>query len=407
MKKKSAQKIGTRYLIIGILLVVVALAIYVDISKPVPVRVTAITKGVIESYVEEKARTSLPHIYHVTMPLPGRILPVEVKEGDAVKKGQVVATLDDVEWKEATISAAEMLFAMKNAVDSSRAEVKASEARADYTEWILEAVKKALKTKAISERESREAEWQFLDSKVKKEESEANFHSTNALFSIAKLLPGMVERNMKRTRILSPVGGVILKVHVSNEKTMMPGAAVLDIGHLEDLEVTADVLTEEAVRIQPGDPVQIFGEAIGDRPVTGRVRRIKPKAFTQLSSLGVEQQRVAVEISFSSDALKVLDDAGRSLGLNYRVRIKVITATKPEVLIIPRTALFRGGDGAWEAFKVTGGQVGRVALKIGLMNDYQAEVMEGLEVGDRVVIAPEAALSEGLKVITSKEEGNL
>jgi HlyD family secretion protein len=337
------------------------------------------------------------------MPLPGRIMPITVREGDAVTQGQVVATLEDVDWKEAAISAAEMLVAMKNAVDASRAEIKASQARLDYNEWVRNANKKAVETDAIGEKEMRQSEWQFLDAKVKSEESQANYHAINAIYAITKLLPPVVDRNLKRTQVHSPVDGVILKRHVWNEKTMMPGEALLDIGNLTDLEVTADILTEEAVRVQAGDTVIIFGEAIGNEPIHGTVRRVRPEAFTQISSLGVEQQRVAVEIAFTPEDLQALKQRGRTLGLHYRVRVRIITDEKSQALLIPRTALFRGPDGNWASFKLVQNRVQRVPLTIGLMNDLQAEVLSGLQQGDLVVVAPESTLTEGMKVAAAKE----
>ena len=388
-----------RILILLLLVGVVGYAIYADATRALPVQDALVSEGPIEAYVEERARTSVPRIYHVTMPLPGRILPVEVREGDAVRQGQVVAHLEDVEWKEASISVAETVVAMKNAMEATQAQVKASAARVDFTAWMNEAMKKAVARESASEKEARQAEWQFLDAKVKKEESLSNLYTIGAFYAITKLLPGMVERNIKRTRITSPVDGVVLKRHVTNEKTLLPGQPVLDIGNLSDLQVTADVLTEEAVRIQPGDRVEIFGEAIGASPVRGLVRRVRPEAFKQLSSLGVEQQRVAVEIDFNQDDLAALEVGGRTLGLNYRVRVRVITDAREKVRFVPRTALFRGDKGDWEAFRITPrGRAERVRLEIGLMNDYQAEVRAGLDLGDRVIVAPESSLEEGQRV---------
>lgn len=388
-----------RYLVIALLIAGVGYAIYSDATRSVPVESARIEEGPIRAYVEERARTSVPRIYHITMPLPGRVLPVELREGDEVTKGQVVATLENIEWEEATISAAEMLTAMNSALEAARAEVKASEVRLDFTEWMHEAMKKAVERDAAAEMESREAEWHYLDSMVKKEESVANLHITSAFHAIVKLLPGIVKRNLGRTRIESPVDGVVLKRHVANEKTLLPGQPVLDIGNLEDLQVTGDILTEEAVRILPGQRVEIFGEAVGEKPIRGTVKRVLPEAFTKLSSLGVEQQRVAVEIAFDPADLAALEKGGRALGLHYRVRVRVITDERPKVRLIPRTALFRGEGGGWQAFRINErGRAEGVGLEIGLMNDRVAEVSSGLDVGDEVILAPESSLEEGARV---------
>ncbi|MFC1765296.1 efflux RND transporter periplasmic adaptor subunit [Planctomycetota bacterium] len=396
--KKNGKKPWLRYAILILFIAGIGYSIYADANKALPVQAATADSGDIQAYVEERARTSLPHIYHVTMPLPGRVMPITVREGDTVTQGQVVATLEDVDWHEAGVSAAEMLVAMKNAVDASAAEIKANQARLDYAEWVRTANKKAMETNAINEKEVRMSEWQYHDAMVKSEEKQANYHAINALYAITKLLPTIVARNLARTQVRSPVAGVILKRHVWNEKTMMPGEALLDIGNLDDLEVTADILTEQAVRIQVDDRVEIFGDAIGNESLGGLVRRVRPEAFTQISSLGVEQQRVAAEIAFQAEDLEQLQAAGKTLGLHYRVRVRIITDEKKQTLRIPRTALFRGQDGNWETFRIENQRAHRVTVTIGLMNDYQAEVLSGLQQNDRVIVAPESTLAEGTKV---------
>ena len=388
-----------RYLFILVLFGAVGYAIYLDATRPLPVQTTTAKVGRIKAYVEERARTTVPRIYHVTMPMEGRILPLTVREGDSVTKGQIVANLDETDLKEAEISADELLVAMKNSVDAALANVEASKARADFTSWVHDKLKKAAETSGASEKEAREAEWQDLDAKVKQEESLANRFTTEAFYAIAKLLPDIVERNLKRAEIKSPVDGVILRRYVSNEKTMASGSAILDIANLEQLQVTADILTDQAIRVIENQKVEIFGEAIGDEPITGRVRRVRPEAFTKISSLGVEQQRVAVEIAFNASAMEALNAAGRKLGLNYRVRVRIITAEKKGVTVVPRTALFRGDAGEWQVFRIDeNNRTERADVTVGLTNDYEAEIETGLESGDRIVLAPDAALEAGTLV---------
>ena len=402
MKKNGSSLFRLRYLIILLVLAVVGYGFYVDARRALPIQTARVTQGDIRAYVEERARTSLPHIYHVTMPLPGRVMPIQVREGDRVKAGQVVATLEDIDWQEAMTSAEEMLVAMKNLVEVAAAEIKANQARLDYAQWVREANQKAQEADAINEQEVRRSQWQYLDAAVKSEEKHANLQVINAFYAITKLLPGIVARNLARTQVTSPVDGVILKRHVWNEKTMMPGSSLLDIGNLDELEVTADILTEQAVAIKAGDAVEIFGEAIGDEPIRGVVRRVRPEAFTQVSSLGVEQQRVPVEIAFDPQDLARLQDQGRSLGLHYRVRVRVITDQQNQTLMVPRTSLFRGQDNQWETFKMVAGRAQRTMVIVGLMNDYHAEVLSGLQDGDQVIVAPESSLTDGTRVVASQ-----
>jgi HlyD family secretion protein len=206
-----------------------------------------------------------------------------------------------------------------------------------------------------------------------------------------------VEHDIELGTITSPVDGVVLARHISDERYLTAGTVLLEIGRLEDLEVEADILTLDVVEAEVGDPVEIYGPAIGPAPARGKVARIYPAGFTKISSLGVEQQRVKVIVEFEPEELTRLRKQ-RDLGVGYRVRVRIITAQKPDALVVPRSALFRGDDGQWQVFAVRGGEAEIVPIGDGLMNDKLAEAVSGLEEGELVVEAPESNLTEGAAV---------
>jgi len=377
---------------------VVVVGIVASMGSGVPVRTSVVVTKGITSYVEERGRTSLPHIYHVTMPMEGRVLPIEIEEGDIVSEGDIVARLDDADWLDATLETEGIIDAVAKWVEAAEASVKASKNRQQHAQWSWNADKKLQQTKTISEKTARDSKFLFLDSVVKTDANQAMLEMSTSIQSIMDLLPGYVQRRLDRTLVKSPVSGTILKRHVWNEKVVSSGTPLLDIGNLEELEVTADVLTESAVYIRPGDRVEIFGEAIGAETIQGIVRIVEPEAFTKISSLGVEEQRVTVKISFDDAALAALKDKGKNLGLQYRVRVKVITDEKSSALTIPRTALFHGMKGQWQVYRVVSGKARLADVQIGLMNDYEAEIVGGIEAGDEVVVAPESSITDGTDV---------
>ena len=114
------------------------------------------------------------------------------------------------------------------------------------------------------------------------------------------------------------------------------------------------MLSLDVVAAKVGDPVEIYGPAIGRPPAKGIVARIYPAGFTKVSSLGVEQQRVKVIVRFAEGELKRLL-AERRLGVGYRVRVRIFTADKTQALLIPRSALFRAADNTWQVFVVRNG----------------------------------------------------
>lgn len=396
MKNKNG-KTGIR-IVIGLLVIAgIGMVAFRELTKGVTVRSARASEGAIASYVEERAYTSLPHIYHITMPMQGRIEPIEVQEGDSVTEGQLVARIENLDWLDASRQMDELVSAMGSAVKASAAEIKASEARTAFTEWVWKANEGAA-GKAVSEQEKRRSRWDYLDSVVKTEESTASFHAMDAFLRVTRIMQPYVKRNLERTTVKCPVAGVVLKRHVWNERMMNPGEPLLDIGDLGQLEITAEILTEQAVGIEPGDRVDILGETVGNAPMKGTVRRVEPEAFTKLSSLGVEQQRVNVKISFDADDFAAYTESGRSLGLHYRTRVRIITDEKEQVVRIPRTALFRDSGGGWATYRIEEGRARLTTLQIGLANDRIAEVIDGLGAGDVVIDAPESAIVDGTRV---------
>ena len=166
---------------------------------------------------------------------------------------------------------------------------------------------------------------------------------------------------------------------------------------MEDLEVEADLLSQEVVRVKPGNEVEVSGPAVGASPARATVHRIYPAGFTKISSLGVEQQRVRVIMKFPPDDLRRLRKE-RDLGVDYRVRVRVFTAERSGAAVVPRSALFRGPDGKWRAFVVRSGKAALQIVEIGLSNDEQAEITRGLAEKDMVVLAPETSLQDGQQV---------
>jgi HlyD family secretion protein len=400
-EKKMAQESRKRWVwasMIALLLLLVILAVVSKMNKKSLVRVAVATEGNIKAYVEERARTSLPHIYHVTMPLQGRVLPITVEEGDKVTVGEIVVQLEDIDWQDTTRQVKDILVVVDNWIQASEAQVKANRIRQDFTKWEWEKNEILLKSASISERQGRDSKREYLDSTVKIEESQAMYHMSKAFQSMVELMPAYVKRNLDRTLVKSPVSGTVLKRHVWNEKVMTPGEPLLDIGNLAEMEVTADILSEEAVHIQPGDEVEIFGESVGSVPIQGSVRVVEPEAFTKMSSLGVEEQRVPVKIAFAKQVLHALSQSDKTIGLHYRVRVRIITDEKSRVVIVPRTTLFRGVEGNWQIYRVMTDRVKLTNVDVGLMNDHQAEILSGVQVGETVIVAPESSVGDGTRV---------
>ena len=446
-----------RSIMIGIFAVAIVLAwaTAAALLRGVPVEMAPAQRGDIREFIDERGKTRLPMVHSVTMPYDGRIEEITLREGDLVTEGQVVARvvaadLDNavaetqavVQRLEASISqnddttveetseqqALRFVESMASTVASAEARKTSGRAKLDYAEKNRARIRQLASSGARTEDDLDRAELEFVQGQVDYRQDELIWRSMVSIEAATKLLPKMIRQyiarkdlnrtvlqkeraeaearlrqmliRQQRGTMTSPVSGRVLEHPVENERHLAAGTVLLKIGRIDQLEVEADILSQDVIDIKPDDAVEIYGPAIGAHAgngVAGRVTRIYPAGFTKVSSLGVEQQRVKIIIQFAPGVLKDLR-ASRDLGVDYRVRVRVFTANRTNTLLVPRSALFRGADNSWRVFAVRGGRAVMQPVDVGLMNDEMAEVTSGVQENEAVVLAPESSLSPGDRV---------
>ena len=195
----------------------------------------------------------------------------------------------------------------------------------------------------------------------------------------------------ERWNLSAPVSGVVLNVTQESETAVQPGAPILAIGDPRDLEVVVDVLSTDAVEIKPGAQVTIEHWG-GPGDLTGRVRRVEPAAFTKVSTLGVEEQRVNVLIDIVSPEK---DWAG--LGDAYQVDARITVFSRDDATIVPSGALFRVGSD-WSLYVVNNGRAERRAITLLRRSGQFAAVAAGVAPGEQVIVYPSDRIAPGVRV---------
>jgi len=421
-------------------------------TSAVAVDAAAAKVGPISEFVDERGMTRLPETYLITMPEAGRIEAVSLAEGSAVEQGQVVARIvprdldlvvrqataavdrlkasiaenaDDTVEETGYKQTLQFLESMRQTVKAAAARVEAGRAKFDYAERDLGRTQKLAEAGNRTQDELEKTIVRKVQAAVDYQQDMLVHAAMIALEAATDLMPTMVRQYIDRKNLTeavlekekaeaevrleralqdqqrgtmrSPVDGVVLKRCISNERFLAAGETLLEVGRIEDLEVEADILSLDVVKAKRGDRVKIYGPAIGKPPAAGYVQSIYPAGFTKISSLGVEQQRVKVIIHFDPNDLDRLRKQ-RNLGVGYRVRVQITTAEKPAALVIPRSALFRSTKGDWQVFAIRRGRAKVTTVEVGLLNDKDAEILEGLAEGDRVILAPESNLTDGARV---------
>jgi HlyD family secretion protein len=433
-----------RFILPAVAVVVIGGAWWFAANRPVTVDVARVERGTIRSFVEEEGETSVVDRYVLSTPVEGRLLRVTRREGDEVKAGEVLATVDSLALKARVDEARARMRALEHQIAgvdrlrpkedeiarSKLLEVKAAEqrdaaaraltqAKADFDHAKREAdrARTLVADGTVTESEKEQEELveararealtiAELSLKIRETELEIARLSTRILVESAKdvdweeasyreqlreLQAGfaVLVDDLGRAKLTSPVDGVVLRRYQESEAMLAAGTPVIEVGDVGELEVHADLLSEDAARLTEGLPVDITGRALGDRTLTGTLKTIRPGAFTKISSLGVEQQRVTVVVAF--------DPAGTTLGDAYRVDVKVILDEKEDALLVPETALYRSA-GKWRAFRIESGRARQVTVDTGLRDGRRREVLSGLAEGDVVILHPGDAIEDGTRV---------
>lgn len=374
-----------------------AALLLVAIFRPraVPVDVAAVRRGDLVVTVDEDGRTRVIDRYVVTAPIAGEVARFELHPGDGVSAGDVLARISpapppllDVRSRaeaEARVRAAEA------EVKRARASVLlASDAEA-FARRELERIRALTTEGALTEQALDSAQLE-ADSAARQLDS-ARFGERVAAHQLemARAALSGLRGGAEPLEIRSPVSGQVLRVPQESGGVLPPGTPLIEVGDPDALEIVVDVLTPDAVGVVPGAPVRIDGWG-GGRPLGGRVRRVEPSAFTKVSALGVEEQRVNVIVD--------IDQPPRlreNLGDGFRVDVHITTWRGEGLVVAPASALFRRGE-RWACFVVEDGRARLRLVRAGHRSSFDVEIVEGLRPGEVVVVHPGDRVDDGVRV---------
>lgn len=401
MKRKDRSKLT--WAVGGVLLLLILT--WAFWPRPEPTDIAVVQQAPLRVTLDEEGETRVRDRFVVSAPLAGRVLRIELEPGDPVAADETVLavfqpqtpTLLDARSRaeaEAAVRAA------RSSLETARAERDRAQAELDFAEAEVERIRRLAREEIVSMTELDFAE---LAARSRAEALEAaEFGTQTARYQLevarARLVEGSTSTGNPGHReagspilLRSPVDGVVLRRIRESEAVVTAGEPLLEVGKPEDLEIVADYLSADAVKIRPGDRV-LIEEWGGDRPLEGRVRRVEPSGFMKISALGVEEQRVNIVVDFNDPP-----EARHGLADGYRVELRVVLWEGEDVLQVPTGSLFRDGEG-WAVFTVEGGRARLRAVEIGRQGDLVAEVLSGLAAGDRVILHPGDSIAEGLRV---------
>lgn len=368
-------------------------------EKPILVDLVDVASVPMKVTIDEEGVTQVKDVYNVSAPIAGHMARTELEEGDLVNKGQMIASIHPLEPPflddrtraelQAAIEAARAGVLMAE-VDHQRAQTALNLAQSEY-----ERAQKLGITNIVSESQVERAQSEFQLQTAQLASAKANIELRQA--ELASAQAKLTQPNVSGASptngeccvaIVSPIDGVVLKVSAQSEQAVITGAQIAEIGDLGEIEIKVDLLSSDAVRIVPGASVAIsdWGEEV---ELTAKVRRVEPAAFTKVSALGIEEQRVNVILD--------LEDPPQGLGHGYRVFARLTAWESDQTLQVPISALFRSA-GSWAVFVAEADRAQLRVIEIGEMNATMAQVLDGLQQGDAVILFPSDQLEDGRKI---------
>lgn len=388
-------------LLIGIpTLLALALLVWAFMPSPLEVEAAVARQGRFERAVEEDGKTRLRDRYVVSMPLAGRVQRLVLRQGDSVAHNEVIATV---------LPAAPALLdertrlEQRERIGAAEASVQRAQANAERAGAALaQAVADTRRTESLAQQgfvSPTQVESARLNQRLREKELEtargdaeaARHQLVESRISLQTAKPSAAGANAAWP-VRSPLDAKVLKVMQQSEGVIPAGTPLVELGDPSQLEVVVDVLTEDAAQIKPGAVVRLKGW--GGPALAGVVRLIEPAAFTKVSALGVEEQRVNAVIDISSPR-----GQWASLGDGFRVEVSIVVQTIDKALMVPVSALFPQGD-RWALFVVDGERARQRTVGVLGRNGVDAALaaVDGLAADAQVVIYPPPGLKEGARV---------
>lgn len=387
----------------GVLLAILAAGlVYAFRPQPVPVDFARVERGPLVVTVDEEGETRVRDVFVLSAPIAGRARRIESEVGDSVVASEtVVVEIEPIDPSFLDVRSKAQAQAVIRTAEAARvlasAELERAQAELAFADAELKRARRLIPQGTISQRRLDEDERAFKTAKATLATSQAALDMRNAELERARaeLLSPLETRGQATgcpcVSVTTPVSGRVLRVHHESEGVVSPGEPLIEIGDPRDLEIVADLLSSDAVKVEAGQRVMIEDWG-GDEVLNGRVERVEPYGFTKVSALGIEEQRVNVVIDFADPP-----ERWQRLGHGYRVEARIVLWEGEDVLKVPLNALFRDGD-AWAVFVETEGRAMKRRVEPGRQNGLHSEIRAGLQADERIVLHPSDRVVDGVRL---------
>jgi HlyD family secretion protein len=377
----------------------VAALVIAWLPKPLTVDVAPVVRGAMRVTIDEDGRTRVKDRYVVSAPITGNVGRLELRPGDTIPERAILARIVPLAAPLLDARTRAELEARVGQAQAARMQAESGIARAEAALTLAQTMAARQRSLAaqgaasVAERESTD-----LEERARTEElTSTRFGARVAAHQVEMALAALGRTSGRagseqQLEVTSPTAGQVLRVIQQSEGVVAPGTPLVEVGDPAALEIVVDVLTTDAIVVRPGAHVEIDRWG-GERVLRAHVRLVEPSAFTRVSALGVEEQRVNVVIDLDEPR-----ERWAALGDGYRVEARIVVWDAANVLRVPASAVFRSGDG-WAVFRVEGPVARLRSVEVGKRNGVDVEVLRGLAASDRVIAHPSDRVADGVEVV--------
>jgi HlyD family secretion protein len=359
--------------------------------SPLRLQLVRTEKGKLSISLDNEGIVRVRDAYVVASPIAARIERIMLRTGDTVTRGDVIAWLlplsIDLQSREQTLA---RLQAAQARWSEATLQQREAEIHHDLARHELERQKALVRDHFISPQALEQSIARENSARTVLSSAQARSKAAQAAVNEARAAVNTFTRAADRkTPVLAPASGRILSITQQSERTIAAGTPLMTIGDPMQMEAVVDVLSVDAVNIQPGMRM-LLRDWGGDTPLEARVRLVEPVAFTKISALGIEEQRVNV----------IADPVGTRwpLGDGYRIQASILLWQQDAVLKLPGSSVFRVGN-EWRVFVADNARARERTVVIGQRNRDDVQIISGLREGEQVVRFPSRQVSEGARIM--------
>ena len=388
------KKLLRRITWLGVVAVAIAGIVWALRPRPIAVEIVAVTRGPLTATVTGEGRTRVRDLFVVSTSVDGQLQRISLQPGDPVSAGAVIAQIQPIAPRpldaRSRAEARAQVEVARAAVERAIATDQEAAVAVEHADSELARSQKLAQTGAVPRAEAEHAGHESGIRRHAKTAAHAAVREARAelIRAQAAVIPTTAPGDAA-VSITAPVSGRVLRVLRESAGPVAAGTPLIEIGDVTALEIRADLLSSDAASVRDGAAAIVTSWG-GPKPLAARVRRVEPAAFTKISALGLEEQRVHIALDF-------VDPLPPGIGHDYRVDLAIVTWSGTSVLRVPSRSLFRVGD-RWAVFAIRDGRAHQVFVDLGEIDGTLTVIERGLVEGDRIIAQPSDAVIDGTLV---------